>query len=58
MLASVQWVLVTMKNNMNVTTLFSKEYVFIPVTRRVKGYTKFVGKYVTGGRKRFRPHKV
>jgi len=31
---------------------------FIPVTRRVKGYTKFVGKYVKGRRKRFRPHKV
>jgi len=30
----------------------------IPVTRRVKGYTRFVGKYVTGRRKRFRPHKV
>jgi len=29
-----------------------------PVTRRVKGYTRFVGKYVTGRRKRFRPHKV
>jgi len=29
----------------------------IPVTRRVKGYTRFVGKY-TGRRKRFRPHKV
>jgi len=29
-----------------------REYVptliFIPVTRRVKGYTRFVGKYVTG----------
>jgi len=24
--------------------------VFIPVTRRVKGYTRFVGKYVTGRR--------
>jgi len=22
--------------------------IFIPVTRRVKGYTRFVGKYVTG----------
>jgi len=32
--------------------------IFIPVTRRVKGYTRFVEKYVTGGRKRFRPHKV
>jgi len=31
--------------------------IFIPVTRRVKGYT-FVGKYVTGRRKQFRPHKV
>jgi len=25
---------------------------------RVKGYTRFVGKYYTGRRKRFRPHKV
>jgi len=32
--------------------------VFIPVTRRVKRYTRFVGKYVTGRRKRFRTHKV
>jgi len=32
--------------------------VFIPVIRRVKGYTIFVGIYVTGRRKRFRPHKV
>jgi len=32
--------------------------LIIPVTRRVKGYTRFVGKYVTGRRKRFRPHKV
>jgi len=24
--------------------------IFIPVTRRVKGYTRFVGKYVTGRR--------
>jgi len=32
--------------------------VFIPVTRRVKGYTRFVWKYVTGRKKRFRPHKV
>jgi len=31
---------------------------FIPVTRRVKGYTRFVGKYVTGRRNLFRPHKV
>jgi len=30
-----------------------KMYVFIPVTRRVKGNTRFVGKYVTGRRKRF-----
>jgi len=29
---------------------------FIPVTLR--GYTRFFGKYVTGRRKRFRPHKV
>jgi len=33
-------------------------FVIIPVTRRVKGYTRFVGKCVTGRRKRFRPHKV
>jgi len=32
--------------------------IIIPVTRRVKGYTRFVGKYVTARRKRFRPHKV
>jgi len=37
---------------------FSWPVLFIPVTRRVKGYTRFVGKYVTGRRKRFRPHKV
>jgi len=30
----------------------------IPVIRRVKGYTRFVGRYVTGRRKRLRPHKV
>jgi len=32
--------------------------IVIPFTRRVKGYTRFVGKYVTGRKKRFRPHKV
>jgi len=32
--------------------------LIIPVTRRVKGYTRFVGKYVTGRRKHFRPHKL
>jgi len=32
--------------------------IVIPVTRRVNGYTRFVGMYVTGRRKRFRPHKV
>jgi len=32
--------------------------IFIPVTGRVKGYTRFVRKYVTGRMKRFRPHKV
>jgi len=32
--------------------------MFIPVTRRVKGYTRFVGKYVKGRRKSFRPPKV
>jgi len=42
-------------------TLESVDYsVFfaITVTRRVKGWTRFVEKYVTGRRKRFRPHKV
>jgi len=34
------------------------ETIIIPVTHRLKGYTRFVGKYVTGRRKRFRPHKV
>jgi len=29
----------------------------LPVTPRVKGYTRLVGKYVTGRRKRFQPHK-
>jgi len=31
---------------------------FYTRTRRVKGYTRFVGKYETGSRKLFRPHKV
>jgi len=31
---------------------------FHTFTRRVKGYTRFVGKYVIGRRKRFLPHKV
>jgi len=30
----------------------------IPGTRSVEGYSRFVEKYVTGRRKRFRPHKV
>jgi len=37
---------------------FRYHILIIPVTRRVKGYTRFVGKYVTGRRKRFPPHKV
>jgi len=32
-------------------------YPFTLRTRRVKGYTRFVAKYVTGRRKRFRPHE-
>jgi len=32
-------------------------HIFIPVTRRVKGYTRYVGKCVTGRRKRFRLQK-
>jgi len=42
----------------DVSEIFSLFVFFIPVTRRVKGYTRFVGKYVTGRRKRFRSHKV
>jgi len=42
----------------NLVSLRSYERLVIPVTRRVKGYTRFVGKYVTGRRKRFQPHKV
>jgi len=30
----------------------------IPVNRRVKGYTRLVEKYLTGRRRRFRPHKL
>jgi len=30
----------------------------LPFTGRVKEYTRFVGKYVTGSRKRFQPYKV
>jgi len=33
-------------------------YIVIPATRKVKGYTRFVGKYVAGRSKRFQPHKV
>jgi len=33
--------------------------IFIPVTRRLKGYTRIAGKYETGGRKRrIRPYKL
>jgi len=39
--------------------LFSVDvHLYIPVTTRVKRYTRFVAKYVTGRRKRFRPYKV
>jgi len=44
------------KTMFNVSPLESNTFI-IPVTRRVKGYTRFVGKYVPGKRKRFRPHK-
>jgi len=40
------------------TPAWNCDIIFIPVTRRVKGYTRFVGKCVTGRRKRFQPHKV
>jgi len=33
-------------------------YVVIPVTCRVKGYIRYVGKYVNGIRKRLRSCKV
>jgi len=39
-------------------TVRKEPYYAFAVTRRVKGYTRFVGKYVTGRRKRCRPHKV
>lgn len=39
------------------TKFFVRSFVIIPVARRVKGYTRFVRKYVTGKRKRFRPRK-
>jgi len=32
--------------------------IIILVTHRVKGYNIFIGKYVTGRRKRFQPHKL
>jgi len=35
-----------------------EDLIFIPVTRRVKGYSRFVGKYVTGRNNLFRLHKV
>jgi len=37
--------------------VYSKD-VFIPITRRVRGYTRFIGMYVAGRRNRFRPHSV
>jgi len=51
--SSVSW-----SNSSYPTHLKRANFIFIPVTRRVKGYTRFVGKYVTGRGKRFRPHKV
>jgi len=49
----------TLRTAILATSKQSKQFiVFIPVTRRIKGYTRFVGKYVTGIKKRFRPHKV
>jgi len=38
--------------------IFAESRPNLPLTLRVKGYTRFVGKYATGGRKRCRPHKV
>jgi len=32
--------------------------VILPVTHRVREYTRFVEKYEKGRRKRFRPHTV
>jgi len=48
------------RNTLQVATTgaFRLQSIFIPVTRRVKGYTRFVGKYVKGRRMRFPPHKV
>jgi len=39
-------------------SILTRLSIFIPVTRRENWYTRFVGKYVTGRRKRFGPHKV
>jgi len=38
--------------------VFYSRLAIIPVTRRVKGYTRYIEKYVTGRRKSFRPYKV
>jgi len=54
-------ILMTLIQNLTNSTVFlnrRSSNMFIPVTRRVKGYTRFVGKYVTCRRKRFRHHKV
>jgi len=51
--SSVSWPYTSYPNHLN-----KANCIFIPVTRRVKGYTRFVGMYVTGRRKRFRHHKV
>jgi len=36
----------------------TRNFIIIPVTRRVKGYTRFVEKYITGRRKRFGLYNV
>jgi len=43
--------------NKGYTFNITYSFVIIPVTRRVKGFTRFVRKYVTGRRKRFDPIK-
>jgi len=39
-------------------SLYLRPLFLLTVTRRVKGYTRFVEKYVTGRRKHFRPYTV
>jgi len=41
-----------------VINLIDQAFLLLPITRGVNGYIRFVEKYVTGRRKRFRPYTV